>query len=51
MCDPLLQALLGPQAEERDQTAALELRESVAAGFGNQAAFSEKKRFPVHGEL
>ena len=51
VCDPLLQALLGPQAEARDQTAALELRESVAAGFGNQAAFSEKKRFPVHGEL
>ena len=51
VCDPLLQALLGPQAEERDQAAALELRASVAAGFGKQAAFSEKKRYPVHSEL
>ena len=47
----LLQALLGPQAEARDQTAALELRESVAGGFGKQAAFSTKKRYPVHSEL
>ena len=51
VCEPLLQALLGPQAEERDQAAALELRASVAAGFGKQAAFSEKKRYPVHSEL
>ena len=51
VCDALLQALLGPQAEERDQTAALELRESVAGGFGKQAAFSTKKRYPVHSEL
>ena len=51
VCDALLQALLGPQAEERDQTAALELRESVAEGFGKQAAFSTKKRYPVHSEL
>ena len=51
VCGPLLQALLGPQAEERDQAAALELRASVAAGFGKQAAFSEKKRYPVHSEL
>ena len=51
VCDALLQALLGPQAEARDQTAALELRESVAGGFGKQAAFSTKKRYPVHSEL
>ena len=51
VCDALLQALLGPQAEDRDQAAALELRESVAGGFGKQAAFSTSKRYPVHSEL
>ena len=52
VCDALLQVLLlGPQAEGHNETASLELRQSVAEGFGRQAALSSSKRHPVHSEL
>eukprot|EP00320_Phaeocystis_rex_P000544 CAMPEP_0119093224 /NCGR_PEP_ID=MMETSP1178-20130426/162407_1 /TAXON_ID=33656 /ORGANISM="unid sp, Strain CCMP2000" /LENGTH=300 /DNA_ID=CAMNT_0007076867 /DNA_START=34 /DNA_END=936 /DNA_ORIENTATION=+ len=48
-CDALLQALLGPQAEQENQAAALERRQSIAEGFGK--TFHSRKRYPVHSEL